>query len=215
MTESVKKVTETSFVSSPCDLSILEPGLLYVINDTSGTTYKIEALKFKTYKKDRIKRRNKNFGFYDKKEIDKTIRSTLYNNKIFTVDKNEFNKKVKRPNPAKERFNVGLLTLPFKYRPDGNKTFNTEFNLSSTLNVRLKSFYTTDFYLQIGAGIGSVGLSSANSSGITDNSSVDAAILTGLTGLMLQYNKVQAGIYVGWDYLNNQKQNPTKSYCLT
>ena len=60
--------------------------------------------------------------------------------------------------------------------------------------------------LQIGAGIGSVNLNSSNASGITDGKAQDVATLNFFSGLMLEYKKVQAGIYVGVDQINNQSE---------
>ena len=74
----------------------------------------------------------------------------------------------------------------------------------------MSSFFGTDFYLQVGAGIGSVGLNSSNATGINDKPQ-DVAIITGLTGLMLQYKKVQAGLYLGVDHINNQADYQWKS----
>lgn len=104
-----------------------------------------------------------------------------------------------------ERFSVGLLTLPFKARPQKEFAFDTEFNLNSSLNVFLTEVAgTTEWYWQLGAGIGNVGINNENTDAAEKIESTNVATFTALTGLMLQYNRVQAGIYVGWDFINNQ-----------
>jgi hypothetical protein len=104
-----------------------------------------------------------------------------------------------------ELLSVGLLTLPFKARPQGDLSFDTEFNLSSTLNIRLHSWRGTTFNYQLGAGIGSVGLNTSNAALLTDDEAQDVAVLTILNGLMFQYKRVQVGFYAGVDQINNQK----------
>ncbi|WBV61771.1 hypothetical protein PFY12_06515 [Chryseobacterium camelliae] len=132
-------------------------------------------------------------------------KASYYNYKLFTVTKEEFLAKAEEVPEKPDRFSVGILTLPFKFRPQDEKTFEAQFNLNSTLNWRVGKFYSTDFYVQIGAGLGSVELNSNNSLGIEADKNINAATLTMFSGLMLQYKKVQAGIYCGVDQINNQK----------
>lgn len=131
--------------------------------------------------------------------------SDKYNNIVFTVantDLAAFAKVVE----YEDRLAVGLLSLPFKARPQNGMTFDTEFNLNLTLNTRIGSLLGSSFNWQIGAGIGSVGLNTSNASGLTGEQAQDVALLTGLTGLMLQYKRVQVGLYAGVDFINNQKE---------
>ncbi|WP_159090868.1 hypothetical protein [Aquimarina aquimarini] len=143
-----------------------------------------------------------------------------YNSIIYEVNSDDLNKyattKIPKPSTKKEKeegaYSIGLLTLPFKARPvrsegggTGNLEFDTEFNLSSTLNIRLTEIQKASFNLQLGAGIGSVGLNKNNANSLPDEEPQDVTTLTGLTGIMLQYKKVQFGLYAGVDYINNQK----------
>lgn len=132
-------------------------------------------------------------------------KASYYNYKLFTITKEEFWAKAENIPEKPDRFSVGILTLPFKFRPQDEKTFEAQFNLNSTLNWRVGKFYSTDFYIQIGAGLGSVELNSNNSLGIEADKNINAATLTMFSGLMLQYKKVQAGIYCGVDQINNQR----------
>jgi hypothetical protein len=146
----------------------------------------------------------------DKMKGKKNVRdkSYYYNDRIFNVDKKEFLTKADASvSDLPDRFSIGILTLPFKYRPQEEKTFEAQFNLNSTLNVLLiHNFWGsgTNFYAQIGAGLGSVELNSNNSYGVGLDENINAATLTAFGGVMLQYKKVQAGFYFGCDQINNQ-----------
>jgi len=138
-------------------------------------------------------------------------KSFIYNNKVYEINRSDFensNTKIER----KEWLSIGLLTLPFKARPQDDFTFDTEFNLNSTLNWSFwypsTSSNDISVNLQLGAGIGTVGLNTSNvhsGSTLTDTEAQDVSTVTFLTGIMLQYKKVQVGIYVGVDHINNQK----------
>ena len=129
----------------------------------------------------------------------------IYNDKIYYISKVEFDKSAEKE-IRKEKLAVGLLTLPFKARPQDDFSFVTEFNLSTTLNWNFYKIYDAHLNLQIGAGIGSVNLNASNASGITDLKAQDVATLNFFSGLMVEYKKVQAGLYIGVDQINNQSQ---------
>ncbi|MGJ8760937.1 MAG: hypothetical protein ACSHXA_10370 [Polaribacter sp.] len=129
----------------------------------------------------------------------------LYNDKIYYINKNDFERSYEEYVPE-DKLSIGLLTLPFKARPQDDFSFDTEFNLSTTLNYKFYKVYNAKVNAQIGAGIGSVNLNSSNASGITDDKAQDVATLNFFGGLMLEYKKVQAGIYVGVDQINNQSE---------
>lgn len=165
-------------------------------------TYKYKVLKIGT---DEVQLLALNFTI--PKEEDKkegvTYNSDLYNNLIYTISLDNFKAFAIKSEPI-ERFSIGLLTLPFKARPQDDVSFDTEFNLSSTLNIRLFPLGGATFNFQIGAGIGSVGLNSSNAAGVNAGDEQDVATLTLLSGIMLQYRRVQVGIYGGVDQINNQ-----------
>lgn len=187
-------------------LNILEPNFKYIIESKNTKNVTISPLNFKMFRIGRIERRKRRFQFHKTFEIDKTIRSKLYNNQLFEIDITAFESiAIKNNTQIKDRFSIGIISLPFKFRPQDYTSFDTEFNLNSTLNYRITTFYTTEFYLQLGAGIGSVGLDSSNTNNVLTKPQ-DVAVLTGLSGLMLQYKKVQAGFYIGVDYINNQRE---------
>lgn len=172
----------------------LDPNVKFKIMEVTPTSYKIVA--WPPFKP--LKNNKKGNSYY-------------YNYKVFEVPKDEFLSKAAIPEDEPDRFSIGILTLPFKFRPQDEKTFEAQFNLSSTLNVRIDKFMGTDFYIQVGAGLGSVELNSNNSLGIGADENINAATLTMFSGLMLQYKKVQAGIYVGVDHINNQNHYQWKN----
>lgn len=136
----------------------------------------------------------------------------IYNDVLFTIKREDFDAHAVEPSRAKDDkgfLSVGFLTLPFKARPEsgGNVSFDTEFNLNSTLNIRFwKSITDVSINAQVGAGIGSVGLKRIPVAGIDADvdTSQDVATLTLVGGFMAEYHRVQVGLYAGVDYINNQ-----------
>lgn len=127
-----------------------------------------------------------------------------YNNTIFEVEEAELLDK-SSIEIIPDGWSIGLITLPFKFRPQGDRSFSTEFNLDFTLTRYLKQFFSTDLFWQVGAGLGSIGLNSVNSN-LSADEAQDIATLSILSGVMLQYKKVQAGLYFGVDQINNQEK---------
>lgn len=196
---------EYSDTLSTLSANSLKGGFRYKIIKQDSNKVKLQALNFKIYNIKRIERRNKRKGFLDNRTLDKSISSILYNDKIFEVDKEDFDSSAThKHNQLPDRLTIGILTLPFKFRPQKSKSFDSDFNLNSTLACRFLSLGGGHLYGQIGAGIGGVELNEVNSKGITDEATIKANTLSMLTGLMIQYKKVQAGIYLGTDFINNQ-----------
>ncbi|AWI25793.1 hypothetical protein HYN49_07695 [Flavobacterium pallidum] len=133
-----------------------------------------------------------------------TSNAFYYNDKLFEMTYTDYKANAKDA-AYPDRINFGIITLPFKYRPQKGAGFDTEFNLNAAFGylVTPKYFRKTRLYIQGGAGIGTVGLDSSNSKA-TD--SQDVSIITGFAGLMVQYNDVQAGIYFGADKINNNQK---------
>lgn len=132
-------------------------------------------------------------------------KSFFYNGKIFHVSENQILRAdIVEQAPPQDRVSFGLITLPFKFRMFDDKSFETNFNLNTTLNVRIKQLWSAGIYAQVGAGIGNTNLYNSNAPGVDPNEEINAAALTILSGVMLQYKKVQAGLYIGWDHINNQ-----------
>lgn len=190
LTNDYKKLVKDGAIFDTINFNpiFLEPDIKFKIASKDDKYYSVVALTFNKIKN-------------IKKVSDKNL---YYNNKIFKVDKEEFLMKASGAPDLPDRLNIGVLALPFKYRPQGNKSFDSDFNLNSTLACRFFSLGGGHLYGQIGAGIGGVELNQVNSKGITDDGTIKANALSMLMGLMIQYKKVQAGIYLGTDFINNQ-----------
>lgn len=158
---------------------LLEPGVIFRVTEKKDKSYNLVALPYT-----------------------KGDKMEYYNDKIFNITDEEFQIKAIEYEPD-DRLSIGILALPFKFRPQGDKSFESNFNMNSTLNVRLSQ--NRHWYWQIGAGIGGVDLNSNNTVSISAGEDIKANALGLLTGFMLQYKKVQAGLYIGLDYINNQK----------
>jgi len=184
----------------------LPKGYKYFIADINDKDIILKPLNFKLYNTKRILRRDRRKNFLSRKIMDKSLYGVLYNDKKFSVNRAVFYRSatyesIKMP----DRVSFGLLTLPFKFRMFDDKSFETNFNLNTTLNVRVKQLWSAGIYVQFGAGIGNTNLYNGNAPGVDPGEEINAAALTILSGVMLQYKKVQAGLYIGWDHINNQK----------
>jgi len=182
----------------------LKSGVKFKVISKLDSIVQLQAL---NYSELSIKDKADYLAKYDKDKIDL---SEIYNNKIYTISRENFDTNAEKFVP-RERLSIGLLTLPFKARPQDEFTFDTEFNLNSTLNWSFAYVNNVSINLQVGAGIGTVGLNTSNSNGLADDEAQDVSTITFMSGLMLQYNKVQAGIYIGVDNINNQSNYQWKS----
>ena len=108
---------------------------------------------------------------------------------------------------AKWTETIGAITLPFKYRPQGG-TIKKDLAISGMGGLK-RNYYNGKFSLNIlgGIGLSSVNLDSLNTRGNVLESQ-DRSAVTFSTGLVFQWNKLQIGIFTGWDWLttpNNDK----------
>ncbi len=136
-----------------------------------------------------------------KKNPEKVFLSDIYNYKLYTVSKDEFiafSEKVEKSDIVR----LGVVTLPFKLRLKDNMDFDTEFSINSTVNIRICWDWLN---ILAGAGIGSVGLNNSNAFGVKEGEEQDVTTLSFLTGFMIEYNKLQIIISLGWDHINNQE----------
>jgi hypothetical protein len=181
-------------------LQYLEPNVKYMINSINDQTVDLVALDYQPLSAKKLQEKQKT----KPEAFDKSL---YYNGKIYTVLHSEFNDSAVRKPKEDTILSIGLLTLPFKARPQNDFSFDTEFNINTTLNVRIYEFkkIKTSLNWQFGTGIGTVSLNSSNAKGITAENSQDVALLSLSSGLMLQYRKIQTGIYLGVDHINNQQ----------
>jgi len=188
---------------------VLPSGYYYIVISKKTKTIILEPLSFKDYSIGKIKRRNKRKKFLDNNILDYSIHSKLYNDKTFEINAENFEVFADKASKAHfkklpTRLSIGVVTLPFKYRPQEQKSFDTEFNINTTANIRIASVFNTHLYGQLGAGFGSINLNSTNSD-LKKGDVQDKQTLSFLSGIMLQHNRVQIGLYMGWDRINNQR----------
>lgn len=135
----------------------------------------------------------------------KIDRSDYYNNRLFKVKKDQL--KFAKKSKQTERWSIGLLTLPFKFRGSRygkTNVYTTEFNVNSTLSYKTSIMLKeASIICQLGFGIGTINLNASNAD--PSISPLNANILSGFWGVMLQFNRTQAGIYFGQDYIDNQE----------
>lgn len=134
-------------------------------------------------------------------------RAFRYNDIEFEISTTDYQRYTK-PFEFVDRVSFGVLALPYKLRPQRNTSFESEFNLNSTLGFLLphKRFGSLRTYLQLGAGVGSVSLNPSNAPGLNADQAQSVSCFSGFTGLMMQYKDVQAGVYVGGDWIKNNKK---------
>lgn len=164
-------------------------------------TYLEDGYIFKVIKKEGGKTQLKALNFEDAK----VPPGSLYNSKIYTVLDTDLidNFKIRE---QKDRLSIGIITLPFKYRPQSPESFETEFNINTTLNVYWMDAIGGSLHFQVGTGFGSVRLDPLNSSLLAENST-NAISLGFIAGPMFQYKNVQFGIYSGVDIINNNSKH--------
>jgi hypothetical protein len=95
----------------------------------------------------------------------------------------------------------GTVVLPFKYRNIGND-FTKDLTLSNIGGIK-RNFYNGDISLAglVGIGISSIRLDSANTTGNVLTTQ-DRAAITLPIGLVFQWNGLQVGAFMGWDWLS-------------
>jgi len=180
----------------------LDPGVKFYIVAINDKTVKLIAADFKTVSDERKARLQANAI---------PIQSEYYNGKFYTITLENLIAFAEKVEP-KDKISIGLLTLPFKARLQEEFAFDTEFNLNSTLNIRLGEVAGMSFHYQFGAGVGSVNLNTGNANGLTETQAQDVSILTFFNGFMVEFNKIQVGLYAGVDHINNQKNYDWQSH---
>lgn len=191
---------ETTFLSMTEDMETLvveylEPNVNFYIVAIDSMHVKLRAPDFKKISSSRRTRLEDN---------NIAVQGDYYNGKFYTITLENFIAFAEKVEP-KDKISIGLLTLPFKARPQDDFSFDTQFNLNSTLNIRFGDVSGVSYYYQFGAGVGSVNLNPGNAGGVSDSETQDVSVLTFFNGIMLEYKKIQVGVYAGFDQINNQK----------
>ena len=97
---------------------------------------------------------------------------------------------------------VGASVLPFKLRPETGE-FTKDLTLSGMGGFRIRPRRKDSFSVGalLGVGITSVSLDSLNTEGRVLEPS-DRSAITLSTGLVVQWERLQVGLFMGWDHLN-------------
>lgn len=173
-----------------------DKNIIFQIIDSLNGNYKILALPFKA----------RNFGGF--KNTD-SLKIKAYNNTIHSVNIKDVNSAYKK-HEFQKRLQLGILSLPFKLRVQEDWFVEPSFNIGINLGIR---FYK-DCYFQFGYNIENTNLNSENSN-LTENNTASVLNLSMITGIMIEKNKIQVGLYTGWDILNNQEKYQWKHHKKT
>lgn len=104
----------------------------------------------------------------------------------------------------------GALVLPVKLRPQ-NGVVTKDISLGSVGGIRWQPRRRLDFYIAatVGLAITSITVDSASTNG-KFKSKTESAGMTVPIGIMVQWEKVQWGIFTGWDMLFDTNKNDWK-----
>ena len=130
---------------------------------------------------------------------------------LFGVDKAAFEASAQAKVLRKTSVEVGAAVLPFKWRfQEGQKDFSGETNLAVMLGIKLPHYEQKKWHtsLMIGYSVGEADLDSIsvnkNFADLRDRD--DFLTHTFTAGVMLEYDRVQAGVFMGWDHLQRTAQ---------
>jgi len=131
---------------------------------------------------------------------------------LFGVDKAAFVASTQAKVLQKTSVEVGAAVLPFKWRfQEGQKDFSGETNLAVMLGIKLPHYEQKTWHtsLMIGYSVGEADLDSIsvnkNFAELRDRD--DFLTHTFTAGVMLEYDRVQAGVFMGWDHLQRTAQD--------
>ena len=112
-------------------------------------------------------------------------------------------------------FTGGVIILPYKFRPkiyDRGEHKGFDFSKDITLGIsggirqRVSHYQPHYIDLLLNVGISSVGQNTYNTDSVL-KSNQDIAALTIACGLVLDMQKIQLGIFIGWDRVSDSNRN--------
>jgi hypothetical protein len=133
--------------------------------------------------------------------------STKKQKSYFLMNKTDFMMKTKQRYSKRPSLTIGTAAVPFKLRSNPFQ-FSTDVTLGTVagVKVRMNPYTDENFYnFLVGFGLSNVNLDSTSTGGnINQNSTVqNTASFTLSAGGVLEFSGVQIGIFVGWDFINN------------
>lgn len=142
---------------------------------------------------------------------DKNSRSYGKEQKYFKVDARLLEKFALKEATIDWSLAIGVVNFPFKFRPQKDKVdFSGSFNFGAGLGVTFphKSWRKTTHSLISGYSISNVVLDSVsvvkNHDKLSSTNNFTAFSFS--LGYLIQYEKVQAGLFIGWDRINRINQ---------
>jgi len=133
--------------------------------------------------------------------------------RYFLIQKADFDSfcvKVYATNWRSAVFTLGLVTMPLKLRVGNNFDFQGNLSLGTTAGAKMRiSPYNSNYInLLFGASISTISLDSFSTGGkITGQPLTNIAVFSPSLGIVFDFGKAQAGVFYGWDILNNSAQS--------
>lgn len=150
---------------------------------------------------------------YDSLTIEQAnSRSYASRQKYFKISFEDLNNFAVPETFVKSSLAVGIINFPFKFRPQNQKDFSGAFNFGAALGLKFghRSNRRFTFTFLTGYSISNVVIeeSAATMNSVNLNSTNNFSAFSFSSGLMVEYDKIQAGVFMGWDYLSriNQEQ---------
>lgn len=207
------------------------PGQKFIVVGSQGENHSVVIIKILDYKKidektDKKTDKNKTYkplpkfftynfigdaSKYESISLDKqNSRNYEDRQRYFKINKSDL-KYARKKIKIAASLSFGVINFPFKYRPQKDKgDFSGNFNLGAAVGCKFgyKNWRKTTYSLLIGYSIGSATLDSisvaknANKLKTTNNFATISLSIGGL----IEYNKVQVGIFLGLDRINRINQ---------
>jgi len=147
---------------------------------------------------------------------DNNIKDGKQKNENFVFDKSTKNKRYfLLPKSDKEVYTrkyvrgyapvYGVTTLPFKYRPKTND-FTKDLTLSGLGGFKFNFSSEMSLALVVGTGLATVSVDSLSTHG-NIKTTQDYAAISVPVGLVYEWEKLQFGLFVGWDWLSSNEIN--------
>lgn len=107
---------------------------------------------------------------------------------------------------------LGVINFPFKYRPQSGKgDFSGSFNFGAAIGYKLPHYNSRKFNYSVLSGY-SISNINADSSSVERNADKlkttnNFTAFSFSLGVLVEYEKVQAGLFIGWDRLSRINHN--------
>ncbi len=134
------------------------------------------------------------------------------NEKYFVIDIKSLNTYATPYNGRSNNFTWGLILFPTKIRfangSGGSFNFTDNFTLGTTAGYEIGFAGVKNYSLSIlgGVGISAINVDSSTTHGYVKNS-ITASAFTVSAGVVYSYEKMQIGLFYGWDFMSGNLGN--------